>query len=48
MIFAQPKNIFFGHLLTAFIGVIFITFFEINFITIGSGSWYLGYAYDHV
>jgi CBS-domain-containing membrane protein len=34
-IFAQPKNIFFGHLLTAFIGVIFITFFEINFITIG-------------
>ena len=34
-IFAQPKNICFGHLLTALIGVIFITFFEIKFITIG-------------
>ena len=32
--FAQPKNIFFGHLLTSFVGVIFITFFEVNFITI--------------
>ena len=32
--FAQPKNIFFGHLLASFVGVIFITFFEVNFITI--------------
>ena len=32
--FAQPKNIFFGHLLTSFVGIIFITFFEVNFITI--------------
>mgnify|MGYP006105296123 CR=1 FL=1 len=31
--FAQPKNIFFGHLVTSFVGVIFVTFFEINFIT---------------
>ena len=33
--FAQPKNIFFGHLLTAFVGVIFVTFFEVSFFTIG-------------
>ena len=33
--FAQPKNIFFGHLLAAFVGVFFLTFFEINFITLG-------------
>ena len=33
--FAQPKNIFFGHLLTSFVGIFFITFFEVNFITIG-------------
>jgi len=33
--FSQPKNIFFGHLLTAFIGVCFLTFFEVNFITLG-------------
>ena len=32
--FAQPKNIFFGHLLTAFVGVIFVTFFEVNFFTL--------------
>ena len=32
--FAQPKNIFFGHLLTSFVGIFFITFFEVNFITI--------------
>ena len=32
--FAQPKNIFFGHLLTSFVGVVFITFLEVNFITI--------------
>jgi len=32
--FAQPKNIFFGHLLTSFVGVIFLTLFEVNFITI--------------
>ena len=31
--FAQPKNIFFGHLLTSFIGICFLTFFEVNFIT---------------
>ena len=30
--FAQPKNIFFGHLLTAFVGIIFVTFFEVSFI----------------
>ena len=34
-LFAQPKNIFFGHLLTAFVGVVFLTFFEVNFITLG-------------
>ena len=33
--FAQPKNILFGHLLTAFVGVVFLTFFEVNFITLG-------------
>jgi len=33
--FAQPKNIFFGHLISAFVGVFFITFFDVNFITIG-------------
>ena len=33
--FAQPKNIFFGHLLTALIGVIFVNFFPLPiFITI--------------
>ena len=32
--FAQPKNIFFGHLLAAFVGVVFLTFFEVNFITL--------------
>ena len=34
-IVSQPKNIFFGHLLTSFIGVCFLTFFEVNFITLG-------------
>ena len=33
--FAQPKNIFFGHLLTALVGIIFVTFFEVSFFTIG-------------
>ena len=33
--FAQPKNIFFGHLLTAFVGVVFVTFSEVNFVTMG-------------
>ena len=33
--FAQPKNVFFGHLLTTFVGIIFVTFFEISFISIG-------------
>ena len=33
--FAQPKNIFFGHLLTSLMGVLFLTFFEVNFLTIG-------------
>ena len=33
--FAQPKNIFFGHLLTAFVGVIFVTFFEVSFFSMG-------------
>jgi len=33
--FAQPKNVFFGHLLTSFVGICFVTFFEINFITLG-------------
>ena len=28
--FAQPKNVFFGHLLFAFIGVIFVTLFKIS------------------
>ena len=27
--FAQPKNIFFGHLLTAFIGVVFVNFIQL-------------------
>ena len=27
--FAQPKNIFFGHLLTAFVGVVFVNFFQL-------------------
>ena len=33
--FAQPKNVFFGHLLTTLVGIIFVTFFEISFISIG-------------
>ena len=33
--FAQPKNIFFGHLLTSLMGVLFLTFFEVNFLTMG-------------
>ena len=33
--YAQPKNIFFGHLLTAFIGIIFVTFFDVSYLTIG-------------
>ena len=33
--FAQPKNVFFGHLLSAFVGVLFATFFGVSFITIG-------------
>ena len=33
--FAQPKNIFFGHLLTTLVGIIFVTFFEVSFISIG-------------
>ena len=33
--FAQPKNVFFGHLLSALVGILFITFFEVSFITIG-------------
>ena len=28
--FAQPKNIFFGHLLCAFVGVIFVTLFKVS------------------
>ena len=32
--FAQPKNIFFCHLLTAFVGIFFLTFFGVNFITL--------------
>ena len=33
--FAQPKNVFFGHLLTTLVGILFITFFEVSFVTIG-------------
>jgi len=33
--FAQPKNIFFGHLLSALVGILFTTFFGVSFITIG-------------
>ena len=33
--FAQPKNIFFGHLLSALVGILFTTFFVVSFITIG-------------
>ena len=33
--FAQPKNVFFGHLLTTFVGIIFVTFFEVSLFTIG-------------
>ena len=29
--FAQPKNIFFGHLLTALVGVIFVTLFNYQY-----------------
>ena len=28
--FAQPKNIFFGHLLTSFVGVIFVSFIQLQ------------------
>ena len=33
--FAQPKNIFFGHLLTSLVGICFATLFEVNFLSIG-------------
>ena len=33
--FAQPKNIFFGHLLTSLVGICFAVFFEVNFLTMG-------------
>ena len=33
--FAQPKNVFFGHSLTTLVGILFITFFGVSFITIG-------------
>ena len=33
--FAQPKNIFFGHILSALVGILFTTFFGVSFITIG-------------
>jgi len=33
--FAQPKNIFFGHLLSTLVGILFTTFFGVSFITIG-------------
>jgi CBS-domain-containing membrane protein len=32
---SQPKNVLFGHLLSALVGIIFITFFEASFITLG-------------
>ncbi len=32
---SQPKNVLFGHLMSALVGIIFITFFEASFITIG-------------
>ena len=32
---SQPKNVLFGHLLAALIGITFITFFEVSFITLG-------------
>jgi len=32
--FSQPKNIFFGHIVCALIGVLFINLFEVNFISI--------------
>jgi len=33
--FSQRKNVFFGHLVTALVGIIFVTFLQVNFITIG-------------
>ncbi|UJF16816.1 HPP family protein [Vibrio sp. SS-MA-C1-2] len=32
---AQPKNIIFGHLLTAFIGLLFVNYVEVNAISLG-------------
>jgi CBS-domain-containing membrane protein len=32
---SQPKNVLFGHLLSALVGIMFITFFEASFITLG-------------
>jgi len=32
---SQPKNVLFGHLLSALVGIIFINFFETSFITLG-------------
>ena len=31
---SQPKNVLFGHLLSALVGIIFITFFDASFITL--------------
>ena len=33
--FSQPKNVFFGHLVTALVGIIFVIFLQVNFITMG-------------
>ncbi len=33
--FAQPANIFFGHLLAIIIGILFNEFFQISFLTLG-------------
>ncbi|EGU32980.1 HPP family protein [Vibrio sp. N418] len=32
---AQPKNVIFGHLITAFVGLIFINFLPVNSLTLG-------------
>ncbi len=32
---SQPKNVLFGHLLSGLVGIIFINFFEVSFITLG-------------
>ena len=46
--FSQPKNVFFGHLLTTLVGILFITFFWGFFCNNGVGCRHWRHAYDGI